>query len=156
MDITFPTPSTLLRSEQRPRWLAYVLVALVLVVALWVIKSNQLLPTTFPAEWDLRLREPIDQFKSWVIGNRTSHPLFLYFFDPLSDLIESCLEAVEGFLLLLPWPAAFLVLYALGYLVATERRCWPWPVSSSWGCLGCGRRVWRRWRWSAFLWSSRC
>ena len=59
----------------------------------------------FPETWNLGLRVPIDEFQRWVIGNRSWHPAFLYFFDPLSDGIDICLRGVEAFLLGLPWYA---------------------------------------------------
>lgn len=59
----------------------------------------------FPDAWNLGLRGPIDEFQRWVIGNRSWHPLFLYFFDPISDSIDSSLRGVEAFLLGLPWYA---------------------------------------------------
>jgi len=57
----------------------------------------------FPEAWNLGLRAPIDEFQRWVIGNRSWHPVFVYFFDPLSDAIDSSLRGVEAFLLGLPW-----------------------------------------------------
>ncbi len=58
----------------------------------------------FPKSWDIQLRVPIDAFKMWVIGNRTTHPIFILFFDPLSSGIDFLLRGMEDFLLWLPWP----------------------------------------------------
>lgn len=66
----------------------------------------------FPAEWNLGLREPIDEFQTWVIRNRATHPAFAYFFQPLSQAIDTLVRALETFLLALPWPA---VVIALGF-----------------------------------------
>ncbi|MFN8489549.1 MAG: ABC transporter permease subunit [Caldilineaceae bacterium] len=74
--------------------------------------------TVFPATWNLHLREPIDSFQSWVIGHRATHPLFLYFFNPLSALIDARLRTLEAFLLALPWPALVILLFAIGYKAA--------------------------------------
>lgn len=71
--------------------------------------------TTFPEGWNLGLREPIDQFQSWVIGNRADHPAFLYFFNPLKNWIDSSLRNIETLLLWLPWPVHVLLLYAIAY-----------------------------------------
>jgi len=74
--------------------------------------------TVFPAAWNLHLRDPIDSFQSWVIGHRATHPLFLYFFNPLSAFIDARLRALEAFLLALPWPALVVLLFAIGYKAA--------------------------------------
>ena len=66
----------------------------------------------------MHLRQPIDAFQDWVIGNRATHPLFVYFFDPISDAIDSGIRKLEDFLLWLPWPvlvtATFLLAYRAG------------------------------------------
>jgi glycine betaine/proline transport system permease protein len=96
-------------------------VALLLLLATVALHATDRAPATFPTAWDLQLRQPIDAFKSWVIGNRTSHPIFLYFFDPISDLIDASLRSLERLLLTLPWPAVFILLYALGYQAGGHR-----------------------------------
>jgi glycine betaine/proline transport system permease protein len=95
------------------RGLGVLAAVLTLVVLATLLRRLGLLPNPFPAEWDLHLREPIDQFKSWVIAHRTSHPLFLFFFDPLSDLIETGLRGLEQLLLGIAWPALLIFLYAV-------------------------------------------
>jgi glycine betaine/proline transport system permease protein len=76
---------------------------------------------SFPAAWNLGLREPIDAFESWVIGHRATHPLFTWFFDPLSDGIDFGLRRVEGFLLALPWPVLVVGAFLLAQRVAGLR-----------------------------------
>ena len=68
----------------------------------------------FPAAWNLGLRDTIDGFQDWVIGNRLTHPVFTYFFDPLSDFIDAALRRVENALLWLPWPVVALGFFLLG------------------------------------------
>lgn len=60
---------------------------------------------TFPAAWNLGLREPVDEFQSWVIRNRAQHPAFVWFFQPLSRGIDSLVRSLETVLGALPWPA---------------------------------------------------
>lgn len=84
-----------------------------LVVGVYLFNLAGGNPREFPEAWNLGLRGPIDEFQRWVIGNRSWHPLFVYFFDPVSDSIDWTLRAVEAFLLALPWYAviaAFLLL----------------------------------------------
>ncbi len=57
----------------------------------------------FPKSWDVHLRDPIDTFKIWIIGHRTTHPIFTLFFDPFSDTIDFILRQIELFLVWLPW-----------------------------------------------------
>lgn len=68
----------------------------------------------FPEAWNIHLRDPIDAFKSWVIGHRATHPLFIWFFDPLSDAIDYSLRRIERFLLWLPWPVIVVGVFLLG------------------------------------------
>ncbi|MCC6168955.1 MAG: ABC transporter permease subunit [Caldilineaceae bacterium] len=58
----------------------------------------------FPEAWNLGLRGPIDRLESWVIGHRSTAPLFVYFFVPLSQAIDLVLRGFENLLLAVPWP----------------------------------------------------
>lgn len=98
-----------------PRWwggaaLVVTLVGLLLLAALLPAELRN-----FPETWNLRLRDPIDAFQNWVIGNRNTHPMFAFFFDPLSDVIDFGLRQMENFLLALPWYVVWAVFGALGY-----------------------------------------
>jgi glycine betaine/proline transport system permease protein len=121
MSTTLPKQPALFGLRANQRISAYLLIALLLLLVMLFSTSSGLLPASFPPEWDLRLREPVEQFKSWVIGHRTSHPIFLYGFDPVSALIESSLRGLEALLLFLPWPAVLIALYALGYRAGGHR-----------------------------------
>jgi glycine betaine/proline transport system permease protein len=110
---------TLVSGPNRAVILVVALVSLLVAAVLW--KNLPGAPQEFPAAWDLHLREPVDAFKSWVISNRNTHPIFAYLFDPFSDFIESWLRGLEGVLLALPWPAVFIFLYGLGYQAGGQR-----------------------------------
>jgi len=58
---------------------------------------------TFPAIWDTLISGPIDQFEAWGRSNRLTHPLFTGFFQPVTDVINWGLTAIEESLLWLPW-----------------------------------------------------
>jgi glycine betaine/proline transport system permease protein len=75
----------------------------------------------FPAALNLGLREPIDYFQFWAIGNRTSHPMFLYFFEPFSATLDRSLRWLEGWLLWLPWPVLVTAVFLLSQKVADLR-----------------------------------
>ena len=101
------------RPSRRPRLLG----AAVVVAALSVLALVALAPPAlrdFPTAWNLHLRDAIDAFQDWVIGNRLTHPMFRLFFDPLSDAIDFVLRRVEGALLWLPWPVLALGVCLLG------------------------------------------
>ena len=68
---------------------------------------------TFPESWNLGLREALNAFKKWVVVNRTTHGIFLFFFEPLSDTIDIGLRRVEAALLWLPWPTVILSTFLL-------------------------------------------
>lgn len=82
----------------------------------------------FPEAWNLHLREPVDAFQDWVIGNRATHPVFAFFFEPLSDAIDFGLRRMEGFLLALPWLVVVAVFGLIGYRLAGWRVC-AWAVA---------------------------
>jgi glycine betaine/proline transport system permease protein len=75
----------------------------------------------FPPEWNLGLRAPIDSFESQIIQNRESIPVFQYFFDPLSDVIDVGLRWAEDVLLATPWIVILAAFALLGYLLSGPR-----------------------------------
>lgn len=107
--------------QARRRTLLYLLGLLALVVLVILARSPAVDVRGFPESWNLHLRDPIDAFKGWVIGNRASHPLFTWFFDPLSDAIDFGLRQVEKFLLGLPWTVIVVAAFVLGQRAAGPR-----------------------------------
>ncbi|NOX62415.1 MAG: ABC transporter permease subunit, partial [Chloroflexi bacterium] len=101
----------------RHRWS----LALLGVLALFMVWRGLGLPTQFPETWNLHLREPIDDFRYWVIGNRNTHWLFVYFFTPLSDVIDWSIRRIENLLLWLPWPWLVAATALLGYWLGGRR-----------------------------------
>ncbi len=81
-------------------------VVVLLLISQWVSQFN-----TFPETWNLGLRGVLNEFKRWVVVNGNSHWLFIYFFDPLSAVIDFLLRRVEDFLLWLPWPVIVLAIF---------------------------------------------
>ncbi len=80
-----------------------VLILLGIILLLLVIHHTAAQFGLFPEAWDIHLREPIDIFKSWLIANQTRHPIFVWFFDPVSTVIDFSLRRLEDVLLWLPW-----------------------------------------------------
>lgn len=99
-------------------WLAVIGAGLAIV---WYAQTQPALLGSFPAAWNLGLRSPINQFQDWVIGNRSTHPVFAYFFDPLSDAIDFGLRRTEDFLLATPWYIVALGFGLFGHGVGGRR-----------------------------------
>ncbi len=68
----------------------------------------------FPEEWNLGLRDPLDEFKKWVIvANRDGHWMFSLFFQPLKGSIDFFMRRVEDFMYWLPWPVIIAFVFLL-------------------------------------------
>ena len=67
----------------------------------------------FPTNWNMNLRDPIDDFQSWIIDHKATHPVWRYFFTPISDFIESTFDRLADELQLLPWYALPLLVFAV-------------------------------------------
>lgn len=105
---------------QRPLSRALFLIAL-LAIGLLIIHHRVRELGLFPESWNLGLREPLDLFKVWVIVNRKTHPVFLYFFEPLSRTIDFILRQVEHALLWLPWPVLTTAVFLAAQRIANLR-----------------------------------
>jgi glycine betaine/proline transport system permease protein len=118
MVIRWPYPSYSI--ELRRRDVLALVAGVVFVLLLVILPLLDLEVSTFPESWNLGLRQPIDDFQNWVIAN-PSHPMFVWFFDPLSDAIDVGIRAIEGFLLWLPWPVIMAAIFLLGQKVGGLR-----------------------------------
>jgi glycine betaine/proline transport system permease protein len=122
--LTRVTPEPLERQASTRRqkrlvlWLGIILFFIALPFLSHAVFPNL---TTFPENWNIGLREPIDNFQSWVIGNRKDHPAFLYFFNPLSDTIDALVRGLESALLSLPWLVIVVLAFALGLRAVSWR-----------------------------------
>ncbi|MFG3361601.1 ABC transporter permease [Streptomyces griseofuscus] len=69
---------------------------------------------TWPHHLTVSLTQPLTSASNWIIDNRDTHPLFLYFFGYISNAVVFAVRAVYVALLALGWPGVT----ALGALVA--------------------------------------
>ena len=114
---TAASPPTLTRlTKPQMVWLL-----LGLAAVLWLIHQTTDWFTSFPESWNLGLAAPLDQFQRWVVSNRTSHWLFAYGFDPLSDGLDWMIRGVEGWLMWLPWPVLGAAVFLLAQKIAHLR-----------------------------------
>lgn len=117
------TPAQAFPDTQRlwRRALGLLAVALLLALAALLAQALPFASSSFPESWNLGLRGVIDGFQSWVIGNRATHPAFVYFFEPLSELIDTGMRFAEDQLLATPWVIMIVGFGLLGYLLAGLR-----------------------------------
>ncbi|MEU6464490.1 ABC transporter permease subunit [Streptomyces sp. NPDC046976] len=85
------------------------LLALITAVLLPVLHGH-----AWPHRLTVSLTEPLTSASNWIIDNRDTHPLFLYFFGYISNAVVLAVRAVYVALLALGWPGVT----ALGALVA--------------------------------------
>jgi glycine betaine/proline transport system permease protein len=67
----------------------------------------------FPDNWNINLADPIDEFQRWIRDNQRTHPVFQYFFQPISDAVDWSLDTLATRLQELPWFALPLVVLTL-------------------------------------------
>lgn len=99
----------------------YLLFGLLLLGTILLVHHFVFNLNLFPQAWDLHLRDPLDTFKQWSIRNQTTHPIFLYFFKPLSGGIDFSLRRMEAWLLWLPWPVLAAAVFLLAQKAANLR-----------------------------------
>ncbi|MEO7912349.1 MAG: ABC transporter permease subunit [Roseiflexaceae bacterium] len=111
-----PVPRSLWRRALLPLAMLGILVLTYVVAHALPLTTN-----TFPSAWNLGLRAQIDAFQDWVIGHRATHPVFVYFFQPLSFLIDIGMRWAEDVLLATPWIVVMATFGALGWLLSGWR-----------------------------------
>ncbi|MFQ5615358.1 MAG: ABC transporter permease, partial [Anaerolineales bacterium] len=107
------------RPSPQPRPLRVNPVLLLLIIAALLVAYHHQVHNfgIFPESWNLGLRQPLDEFKKWVIiANRDDHWMFSIFFQPLKTSIDFFIRRAEDLLLWLPWP----VIIGFVFLVANK------------------------------------
>jgi glycine betaine/proline transport system permease protein len=105
-----------LQPAHAPSSLRRYIPAILLGAALLLILYNVFVQPigAFPADWNIHLRDPLDAFKKWVVGNRATSPVFVFVFEPISAFVDFVIRRSEAFLLWLPWPVIVASLFLLG------------------------------------------
>ncbi|RII21083.1 Glycine betaine transport system permease protein OpuAB [Streptomyces sp. YIM 130001] len=83
------TPSLPARLLASPRALAVVVALLVAVVSAAVTGTG-----VWPHDLTFDAQSPLDDLNAWLVDNRTTHPLFLYFLLHISNTAQSSVDAV--------------------------------------------------------------
>ena len=107
-------PATLTRARS---WQA--LMPWVVLVAGVVILQALASGRPFPPAWDNLISDPVDAFQAWARANRRTHPMFTFFFTPISDAVGWGLRSITAFLRWLPW---FVIPLAAFAVVARTRK----------------------------------
>ncbi|MEU2271304.1 ABC transporter permease subunit [Streptomyces olindensis] len=89
---------------------------------------------TWPGALTVDLSEPLAKASDWIIDNRDSHPLFLYFFGHVSNVVVIAVRAVYLTLLAIGWAGVT----ALGALVAWRVAGLKLALGTAAAFLACG------------------
>ena len=79
---------------------ALVLGAVILLIAAFRILTDS---GVFPEAWNIGLADPIDRARRWLINNQTSHWLFAFFLNPVTDTLDWGIRRLESLLEWFPW-----------------------------------------------------
>ncbi|WCN02826.1 ABC transporter permease [Streptomyces sp. M92] len=125
-----PAPPGILTHPAARKLLTLAIAAAVLV-PLAVIQWGG---TTWPSALTVDVSEPLGKASDWIIDNRDSHPLFLYFFGHVSNVVVIAVRAVYLALLAVGWAGVT----AIGALVAWRVAGVKLAVGTAAAFLACG------------------
>ncbi|MEU6391414.1 ABC transporter permease subunit [Streptomyces sp. NPDC046939] len=122
------------RSLRSNRVLGKLLLLAVLTAALAPIVDARWSSGTWPDALTVDISEPLGKASDWIIDNRDSHPLFLYFFGHISNAIVVSVRAVYLVLLAAGWAGVTAAAGLIAWRVAGVRLA----VTSVLALLACG------------------
>jgi glycine betaine/proline transport system permease protein len=76
---------------------------LLTVLGLAALAASSGFTVAFPANWNLGVAAEVDVAGRWIARERTSHPVFVYGFRPLTDLLSAMLERTNALLEGMTW-----------------------------------------------------
>src|ERR1700724_1477227 len=88
-----------------PRGVGPVLALVVTAVVLASVWGDPI-----PSWWNFRIGPAVERAQRWIIDNRHSHPVFRWFFRPLSALLSRMVRYGVNSLTWLTWPGLFVVI----------------------------------------------
>lgn len=113
------TSATLTPRSARPTRLMWLALALIAAVIVSVVAPS--LFDTFPRALYLGVRPLVDEMQRWVVNNRVTHPIFTYFFNPISAFIDGGVRAAESLLLGAHWAVVVGLFTLIGWLLGRWR-----------------------------------
>ncbi|MGW1624577.1 ABC transporter permease [Streptomyces sp. NPDC002172] len=127
--ISVPTPRAMRTVHPAVRKLLALAVAAAILVPLAGAHGS-----SWPHHLTVDLSSPLSSASNWVIDNRDTHPLFLYFFGYISNAVVLTVRAVYLTLLAAGWPGVTVVAAAVAHRVAGVRLA----VGTGAAFLACG------------------
>lgn len=94
---------TFVRPRLSKRWLLGLFAGAIVVGHIGVVASRTASARRFPENWNWQLNKPVNDFQAWVRANQLTHPLFTWFFTPVSKALKWALEGLADQLTALPW-----------------------------------------------------
>ncbi|MEV5848981.1 ABC transporter permease subunit [Streptomyces sp. NPDC051985] len=129
--ITLPTPRAVRTVHPAVRKL---LVLAVVAAVLVPLADSRWTSAAWPHELTVSLSAPLTSASDWVIDNRDTHPLFLYFFGYISNAVVLTVRGVYLTLLAAGWPGVTVLAAAVAHRVAGVRLA----VGTGVAFLACG------------------
>lgn len=111
-------PEDVRRARQRERMIGFGVFAALAVVA-FVIAHE------VPKSFDSGIQKWAQDRYKWSIINRQSSPIFEYFFTPIADFLDWCVEHVNSLLEWLRWPGVVALVGAIGWRTGGLRAAIP-------------------------------
>ncbi|MFC4492718.1 ABC transporter permease [Streptomyces ovatisporus] len=97
-------PGLLQRLAGSPKALLLLFTVLVVVVSAAVTGSG-----AWPDGWTVDVRTPLNDLDNWLVDNRETSPVFLYFLLHISNSAESSVDAITGLLESMGWVGVTLI-----------------------------------------------
>ncbi|UQA93483.1 ABC transporter permease [Streptomyces halobius] len=110
-----------LQALLRHRGLGKILLLALAAAVLVPIVHAQWAGGMWPQALSVDLSEPLGKTSDWIIDNRDSHPLFLYFFGHISNAVVLSVRAVYMLLLALGWTGVTALVTLVAWRVAGWR-----------------------------------
>ncbi|WP_425830394.1 ABC transporter permease [Streptomyces fractus] len=118
-------PATSTAEQPRPFWrnraLGKIVLLAVVAAILVPLAHAKWHSGTWPHALTVDLTEPLGKATDWVIDNRDSHPLFLYFFGYISNAVVLSVRAVYLVLLAMGWAGVTAAAGLIAWRVAGRR-----------------------------------
>ncbi|MCW7946172.1 glycine/betaine ABC transporter permease [Streptomyces hygroscopicus] len=119
--LTAPAPRTVLPALLRHRAVGKLLVLAALAAVLVPLADARWASGSWPQALTVDLTKPLSTASDWIINNRDSHPLFLYFFGYISNAVVLSVRAVYLVLLAAGWAGVTAAAGLLAWRIAGVR-----------------------------------
>ncbi|MFF4210529.1 ABC transporter permease [Streptomyces sp. NPDC001796] len=119
--VTASAPRALLPGFVKTRAARKLLVLAVIAAVLAPLVDSRWPGAVWPGALTVDLSKPLTTASNWIIDNRDSHPLFLYFFGYISNAVVLSVRAVYLLLLAAGWPGVTVAAALVAWRVAGVR-----------------------------------